>query len=127
MFKWLNKRDELIPVDRSLGYDVATFVGVDQAFVLSALERDDVTFLDITEPEQKVEGYTYLAMRENIQGLDFMTTLIFLDPQAVQEPEPATEESAEGTEDRTAHALVYSASHVSGERQCVFAPWQHLK
>ncbi len=104
VFKWLNKRDELIPVDRSLGYDVATFVGVDQAFVLSALERDDVTFLDITEPEQKVEGYTYLAMRENIQGLDFMTTLIFLDPQAVQEPEPATEESAEGTEDAEAAA-----------------------
>ena len=38
-----------------------------------------------------------------------------------------SEASAEGTEDRTAQALVKIASHVSGERQCVFAPWQHLK
>ena len=27
----------------------------------------------------------------------------------------------------TAQALVYSESHVSGERQCVFAPWQQRR
>ncbi len=97
MFKWLNKRDEIIPTDQSLGYDLSTYVGVDTDFVLSALERDGVTFLDVTEPEQKAQGYKYLVMRESIEGLDFVTTLIFMDPMAV-EPEETDEDEENGEE-----------------------------
>ena len=96
MFRWLDKRDEIVPTNRSLGYDVSTFLGVDTEFVLSALERDDVTFLDITEPEQRAEGYMYLVMRENIQGLDFVTTMVFFDPTVEQQQEE--EEPPEGEE-----------------------------
>ena len=102
MFKWLNKRDEIVPTNRSLGYDVSTYLGVDTEFVLSALKRDNVTFLDITEPEQRADGYMYLVMRENIQGLDFVTTLVFFDPtieQMKEEEEPAeSEETGENEE-----------------------------
>ncbi|MCR5006087.1 MAG: hypothetical protein K6A77_09280 [Clostridiales bacterium] len=103
MFKWLNKRDEIIPTDRSLGYDLSTYVGVDTDFVLSALERDGITFMDVTEPEQKAQGYKYLAMRENIQGLDFVTTLIFMDPMAIEPEEPA-DDAENGEEGETAEA-----------------------
>ncbi len=77
-FRWINKREgDLVPSNRTLGIDFSVYVGVDKEFVDSALEREDVTYMDLTGADEKARGISRYAVHEQIQGLNFATTLYF--------------------------------------------------